>query len=333
MWLEMERVMLGQSGISVARIGLGTWAIGGKMWGGTEETASIRTILAALDKGIDLIDTAPVYGDGLSEEIVGKAVREFGQRDRVVLATKCGLDEQGRRDSRPERIRMEVERSLKRLGTDYIDLYQIHWPDPLVPIEETAGMMLRLKEEGLVRAVGVSNYSPEQMKRWLSVGPLDTSQPPLNLFERESQAEVLPFCQEHGIATLLWSSLCRGLLTGKFTLETEFSRDDLRSSERKLKPPYREQYLGAVEDLKALAGEYGKTVTQFAVRWVLDQPGASVALWGARTPEQLEPVEGIDGWTIEEADLQRVEEILTRRIPEPVSGLGEWIAGRIPVRE
>lgn len=325
--------MLGQSGISVARIGLGTWAIGGKMWGGTEETASIRTILAALDKGIDLIDTAPVYGDGLSEEIVGKAVREFGQRDRVVLATKCGLDEQGRRDSRPERIRMEVERSLKRLGTDYIDVYQIHWPDPLVPIEETAETMLRLKEEGLVRAVGVSNYSPEQMKRWLSVGPLDTSQPPLNLFERESQAEVLPFCEEQGIATLLWSSLCRGLLTGKFTLETEFSRDDLRSSERKLKPPYREQYLGAVEDLKALAREYGKTVTQFAVRWVLDQPGASVALWGARTPEQLEPVEGIDGWTIQEADLQRVEEILTRRIPEPVSGLGEWIAGRIPVRE
>ncbi|MFP4368378.1 MAG: aldo/keto reductase, partial [Candidatus Kapaibacterium sp.] len=171
-----------------ARIGLGTWAIGGWMWGGTDEKESIKTIHTALDKGINMIDTAPAYGFGKSEEITGKAIKEYGGREKIVLATKTALEwddnENVKRNATKERIFKEIEDSLRRLQTDYIDIYQVHWPDPLVDVEETAEAMTALIDDGKILAAGVSNFSPKQMEKFKSVCPLSTNQPPYNLFER-----------------------------------------------------------------------------------------------------------------------------------------------------
>src|SRR5271163_3658599 len=211
---QMEYKVISGTEMNVSRIAQGTWAIGGWMWGGTDERESIRTIHAALEKGINLIDTAPVYGFGRSEEIVGRAIAESGERDRVILATKVGLewrDGAVSRNSSRERILTEIEDSLRRLRTDYIDIYQVHWPDPLVPIEETAEAMRTLFAQGKIRAIGVSNFSVDQMERFRSVAPLHVLQSPYNLFERQIEKDVLPYCLKHGITTLGYGALCRGL--------------------------------------------------------------------------------------------------------------------------
>src|ERR1700693_252413 len=193
---QMEYTTISGTEIKVSRIAQGAWAIGGGMWGGTDERESIRTIHAALDKGINLIDTAPVYGFGRSEEIVGRAIAESGKRDQVVLATKVGLewrDGSVFRNSSRERILREIEDSLRRLRTTYLDIYQVHWPDPLVPIEKTAEIMSLLYRQGKIRAIGVSNYSPQQIEQFRAAAPLHTDQPPYNLFERQIEQDVLPF--------------------------------------------------------------------------------------------------------------------------------------------
>ena len=208
----MEYVTIPRTQMRVSRIALGTWAIGGWMWGGSDERESIRTIHAALDKGINLIDTAPVYGFGVSEETVGKAIKERGSREKVFIATKVGLewhDGSITRNSSPGRIRQEVQDSLRRLRTSYIDLYQVHWPDPAIPIEETARTMQGLQKEGLIRAIGVSNYSAKQMGEFLSVAELHTVQPPYNLFERQSESDVLPYAREKNLGALAYGPLCR----------------------------------------------------------------------------------------------------------------------------
>jgi len=213
----MEYTVISGTEMNVSRIAQGTWAIGGWMWGGTDERESIRTIHAALDKGINLIDTAPVYGFGVSEEIVGKAIEERGHREKVFIATKVGLEWHNgsvSRNSSAGRIRKEVQDSLRRLRTDYIDIYQVHWPDSAIPIEETARTMQALFKEGLIRAIGVSNYSPEQMNQFMSVSELHTVQPPYNLFERQIDRDVLPYVREKNLSTFAYGPLCRGLLTG-----------------------------------------------------------------------------------------------------------------------
>src|SRR6202046_1731815 len=195
---DMEFSEIGNTGIEISRIGLGTWAIGGWMWGGTDEKESIHTIRSAFDHGISLIDTAPVYGFGRSEEIVGKALAEGGLRNRTVLATKVGLDWRGSqplRDASPRRIFKEIEASLKRLRTDVIDIYQVHWPDPATPIEDTAAAVGTLLKQGKIRAIGVSNFSPEQIDRFNKVAPIHTVQPPYNLFERSIENDVLRHCR------------------------------------------------------------------------------------------------------------------------------------------
>lgn len=220
-------------------IGLGTWAVGGWMWGGTDEGESIRTIRTALDKGINLIDTAPVYGFGRSEEIVGKAVQEHGGRDRVILATKTGVEWRNggvSRNASRERILREVDHSLQRLHTDYIDLYQVHWPDPLVPIEETAAAMRELQEAGKIRAIGVSNFSPQQMDRFRAAAPLQSDQAPYNLFEKQIDRDVLPYTREHKISTLVYGALCRGLLSGRMRTDSQFTGDDMRQLDPKFQP-------------------------------------------------------------------------------------------------
>ncbi|NBC31694.1 MAG: general stress protein [Alphaproteobacteria bacterium] len=299
----MERTQLPGLDRPVSRIGLGTWAIGGWMWGGTDEAESIRTIQAAIDRGIDLIDTAPVYGFGTAEALVGRALAEGGRREDVTLVTKVGLDwSQGPRpvrDSRPARLRTEIEDSLRRLRTDVIDVYMIHWPDPRTPFEETAATMQAFMDEGKIRTIAVSNYAPAQMDAFRKGGPLHVAEPPYNLFEREIEADVLPYCRKHGIGTLMYGSQCRGLLTGKMRADSTFADDDLRKVDPKFQEPRYGQYLAAVARLDRFAQDsFGKRVIHLAARWVLDQPGSAVALWGARRPDQLDAVDEVTGWSL-----------------------------------
>ncbi|PTX53750.1 aryl-alcohol dehydrogenase-like predicted oxidoreductase [Melghirimyces profundicolus] len=319
----METIKIGSTGLVSSRIGLGTWAIGGWMWGGTDESESIQTIHKALDEGITLIDTAPVYGFGRSEEIVGKALAEGGRRQRAILATKAGMDwtegENVYRNASRERIMKEVEDSLRRLQTDVIDIHQVHWPDPHVPIEETAEAMYRLHRDGKIRAIGVSNFNPEQLDRFRDAAPLETLQPPYNLFEREIEEDILPHAREKGLTTLTYGSLCRGLLSGKMSKNRSFKRDDLRQADPKLQEPRFGSYLKAVEELdKWVQARYGKRVIHLALRWVLDHPGVGVALWGARRPEQLDPVPEIDDWNLTDEDRVDIETILDRNLTDPV---------------
>ena len=318
----MEYTVISGTEMKVSRIAQGTWAIGGWMWGGTDERESIRTIHAALDIGINLIDTAPVYGFGVSEEIVGKAIEERGQREKVFIATKVGLEWHNgsvSRNSSRGRIRKEVEDSLRRLRTDYIDIYQVHWPDLAVPIEDTAQTMQALRKEGLIRAIGVSNYSPEQMNQFMSVSELHTVQPPFNLFERQIDRDVLPFVREKNLSAFAYGPLCRGLLTGTMRPDTKFTGDDLRQSDPKFQPPRFAQYLEAVQQLDDLARKrYGKRVMDLAVRWVLDTPGITSALWGARHPAELEAVAGVLGWNLDADTRSGIDRILRQTIADPI---------------
>ncbi len=297
------------------------------MWGGSDERESIRTIHAAIEKGVNLIDTAPVYGFGRSEEIVGKAIAEYGRREKLVIATKVALEwKDGRvfRNASRQRILQEIGDSLRRLGTDYIDLYQVHWPDPLTPIEETAETMRELHRQGKIRAIGASNFSPEQMERFRQVAPLHTDQPPYNLFEREIDRDVLPYAREHNIATLVYGSLCRGLLSGKMGPDTKFGGDDLRKVDPKFQPPRYAQYLEAVARLDEFARKkFQRCVMDLAMRWTLDQPGVTVALWGARHPEQCSAVANLDGWTLDAEDRDQVARIVQETVTDLV-GLSSW---------
>ena len=303
----------------VSRVGLGTWAIGGWMWGGSDDAQSIETIRAALDHGVNLIDTAPVYGFGRSEEVVGQALA--GRRGRAVIATKVGLEwKDGKvfRNASRARINQEIEDSLRRLQTDHIDIYQVHWPDPKTPIEETAEAMKALLDQGKIGAIGVSNFSVEQMERFRETAPIHVLQPPYNLFEREIEADILPYCLKHDIATFGYGALCRGLLSGRMKPDTVFDAGDLRRDDPKFKPPRFARYLAAVERLDRLARErFGKRVIHLAARWVLDQ-GVSTALWGARRPDQLGPIDEVSGWSLDGAAKDEIDRILREEIPDPV---------------
>ena len=319
--IDMEFFSIAGTPLTVPRVALGTWAIGGWMWGGTDEAESVSTIRAAFDHGINAIDTAPAYGFGRSEEIVGKAIAEGRLRDKVVIATKVGLEWQGGkvfRNASRARIMREIEDSLRRLRTDYIDVYQVHWPDPLVTIEETAEAMQTLFRQGKIKAIGVSNFSVEQMERFRSVAPLHVLQSPYNLFERGIEAELLPYCRTNKIATFGYGALCRGLLTGRMQPNTVFTGDDLRRTDPKFRAPRFTQYLHAVQKLDRLAKErFGKRVIELAVRWTLDQ-GVTTALWGARHPDQLQPVDEVTGWRLGTVAKAEIDRILQETIADPV---------------
>jgi aryl-alcohol dehydrogenase-like predicted oxidoreductase len=320
-YVNRESVEISGTPIRASRIGLGTWAMGGWLWGGTDVLESIATIHAALEQGINLIDTAPAYGFGVSEEIVGKALADAGLRSQAIIATKVGLEwHDGKlyRNASPARIMQEIDASLARLRTDYIDIYQVHWPDPLVPIEETAAAMLSLYEQGKIRAIGVSNFSVEQMDLFRQVAPLHVLQSPYNLFEREIESEILPYCRANRIVTLGYGALCRGLLSGRMAADTTFHGDDLRRTDPKFKPPRFAQYLAAVERFTQLAGErYRVRAIHLAVRWMLDQ-SVSVALWGARRPEQLRAAAGAVGWALDRVTRAAIDRILSETITAPI---------------
>lgn len=289
---------IGSSKIEASAVGLGTWAIGGWMWGGTDEAESVAAIQASLDEGISLIDTAPAYGQGLSEEIVGKAIR--GRRDQVVLATKCGLvwhTQKGNHffdyDSGPvhrylgkESIVQEVEESLKRLGTDYIDLYITHWQDPTTPIDETMEALVALKEQGKINAIGASNVSPDDLRAYAATGALDAIQEEYSMVARGIEETLLPIAAEHGISTLSYSSLALGLLSGRMGPERTFSGDDQRKDNLRFSIANREKVARLMSTIDPIAEKHGATHAQVVIAWTLQRPGITFALCGARNPDQ-----------------------------------------------
>ena len=317
--LDTELIDIAATSLKVSRVALGTWAMGGWMWGGTDERQSVATIRAALDQGINLIDTAPVYGFGVSEEIVGKALT--GVRTRAIIATKVGLewrDGKVYRNATRQRIMAEIHDSLRRLRTDYIDIYQVHWPDPLVPMEETASAMRDLYQQGKIRAIGVSNFSVPQMQSFRAVAPLHVLQSPYNLFERGIEAEILPYCLANGIATFGYGALCRGLLSGRMKSDSSFEGDDLRRIDPKFQLPRFAQYLNAVGQLDQFAQRrFRRPVIQLAVRWILDK-GVSVALWGGRRPDQLQAARGLASWSLDAAARASIDRILKTAITDPI---------------
>lgn len=319
----MERRKLGSTGREVSAIGLGTWVAGGFGWGGSDERLIAKAIEKALELGIDLIDTAPVYGVGRAEEILGRTLRELGAREQIFLATKCGLawDEGGRnirRDSSPDRIRREVEDSLRRLQVDRLDLVQLHWPDPKVPIADSIGALRELQEQGKLAYYGVSNFSAAQLHEALAAGSPAVNQLPYNLFERQIEADALPACRAANVGVLAYGAICRGLLSGKIHEDYVGPRGDVRKIDPKFQKPALLGYLRAVDRLRPMAFARNKTVAQLAVRWLLDREGVHVALWGARTPSQIEECRGVFGWHLTPGEQDGIERILAEETPTPI---------------
>ena len=319
----MEYTQVSDLDMNISRVTLGTWAIGGWQWGGTDERESVDTILKAIRQGVTTIDTAPIYGFGKSEELVGKAIQEYGKREDLQIATKLGLqwdeNENVRRNSSRERIMKEVDDSLRRLQTDYIDIYQIHWPDLDTDFRESAEAMRELLEDGKIRAIGVSNFSVEQMEAFRQEAPLHTSQPPYNLFERGIEKDVLPYCINENISLLTYSALCRGLLTGKMHSDYTFQKGDLRrNADPKFQGETFENHLRAVDKLEEYArDQFDEGVMHLAVRWILDK-GVDSAIWGARRPGQV-TFDRIDGWSLTDSQIDQIEAIVEETVEEPVS--------------
>ncbi len=300
----MEYREIGQSGIHASAITFGAWAIGGWMWGGADRKQALEAILAAYGLGVTAIDTAPVYGQGISEEIVGDALKQL-PRNKVQVLTKFGLrwdlkegslhfsmdNEEGDmqdvyRYARKESVILECENCLKRLGTDYIDLFQLHWPDPTTPIEETMEAVLRLQEQGKIRAAGVSNYSVEQMKVAETVISLASNQLPYSMVRRDIEKDVLPYCIENKKAVIVYSPLQRGLLTGKIKPGHTFNPGDTRGGDRFYSAENIKRINTYLEELQPLAADKNASLAQLVIAWTLRQPGITLALVGARNAEQ-----------------------------------------------
>jgi methylglyoxal reductase len=300
---------LGKSGIQASVVGFGAWAIGGWMWGGTKKNDPEGAIHAAIDHGINLIDTAPMYGYGHSEELVGAALK--GIRDKVVLATKCGMvwykqegdkffdaSETGEAESeadkkyevyinlRPAMIRYEIEESLRRLKTDRIDLYQTHWQDSTTKTEDTMAELLSLKQEGKIRAIGCSNATVEQMERYLSIGQLDTDQEQYSMLQRQHEADNLIFCRDHELAFLAYSPMALGILSGKIGPKHVFGEGDVRRGNPWYQAENRSKVDALLDVIRSVAEANSITIAQTVIAWTVAQPGCSHALVGARNPEQ-----------------------------------------------
>ncbi|TYC75949.1 aldo/keto reductase [Stappia sp. BW2] len=295
---EMLTREIGRSSIKASAIGLGTWAIGGWMWGGTDEAKSISAIQASIDEGVSLIDTAPAYGQGLAEEIVGKAIA--GRRDKVVLASKCGLvwhTQKGNHffdyDGKPvhrylgkDAIVYEVEQSLKRLGTDYIDHYITHWQDPTTPVSETMEALETLKTQGKIRSIGASNTTVDDVKAYLAAGQLDAIQEEYSMIKRDIEETHVPLCLQEKVSVLSYSSLALGLLTGKIGPDRTFEGDDQRKDNPRFSVVNRRKVAELMGAIAPIADAHGATKAQVVIAWTLQQPGITFSLCGARDPEQ-----------------------------------------------
>ncbi|MEW6193770.1 MAG: aldo/keto reductase [Bacteroidota bacterium] len=287
----MLKRRLGKSGPDLTVIGFGAWAIGGPWqfgWGNVDDNESIKAIHEALDNGVNWIDTAAVYGFGHSEEVVAKATK--GIREKVFIATKCGLVNDGNGEAvnnlEPKSIRKEIEASLKRLRTDCVDLYQIHKPDPKVPVEDSWGTLVELKKEGKAKYIGVSTYKVELLEKCMAIEQVQSLQPPYSMLKRDYEAEVLPYCLKNDIGVVAYSPMQAGLLTGKFDI-TKLAEDDWRRKSKMHSEPYLSKALVFVEKLRPIADKYHKSVGNLAVAWVLKNKAVTSAIVGARNTQQI----------------------------------------------
>jgi aryl-alcohol dehydrogenase-like predicted oxidoreductase len=313
----MRQVRLGQTDLEVSSIAFGTWAFGGE-WGSTDMQESRDAIQHALELGINFFDTAQGYGFGASEQLLGDALWERVRREDVVIATKGGLRMDGNRllrDASRWWLREGVESSLRHLGTDYIDIYQVHWPDPRTPAEETAGVLEELIAEGKIRHVGVSNYDVEQMQAIARFGRVETLQPPYHMFRREIEETVLPYASEHNIGVLVYGPLAHGLLSGRMNESTTFDTDDWRGTSPDFTGEAFRKNLAVVERLKDLAREGDMSLPQLAVAWTLANPAVQVAIVGARRPAQLDGTAPAADIELSQADLKEIDAVLTDAVP------------------
>jgi aryl-alcohol dehydrogenase-like predicted oxidoreductase len=322
----MKKIRLGRSELQVSAIAFGTWQLGGD-WGATDEEAAVAAIRRAADRGINFFDTAQAYGFGASERLLAKALKGI-PRDQVVIATKGGLRPMAgggnERDASPDWIRRGVDSSLKALGTDYIDLYQIHWPDPKAPFAETARALADLKAAGKIRHVGVSNYGAAQMAEFSRTLPVETLQPVYHVFRRDIEESVLPYTKAHDIGVLAYGPLGHGLLSGALTPETRFAPDDWRSKSAVFQgEPYRRnlRVVAALERFAQL--ELGTSVSRLAIAWVLANPAVQVAIVGTRNPKHIDDAIAAAGLELDASALRRIEDIISDEVrvgrPSPES--------------
>ncbi|HWE64134.1 MAG TPA: aldo/keto reductase [Chloroflexota bacterium] len=296
--MEMRR--LGKNGPEVSVIGFGAWAMGGRGWGEVDDRETVAAVQRSIDLGSTFVDTAEVYGNGHSEELVGQAIA--GRRQEVFLATKVGGSDLSRKH-----IMEAIDQSLRRLQTEYVDLYQLHWPDEHHPVEESMRALDDLVRAGKVRYVGVSNFDVPLLRRCLSVRHVDSLQPVYSLLNRGIEEEILPFCQQHGIGVVVYSPMAKGLLTGKYTPDATFARDDVRAEDPLFQGERFRRNLAFVDRLRDLARAHGVTVAQLALNWTLQHPGVTVAIAGAKRPAQVEENVGGQGWQLTPEELRQIE--------------------------
>ncbi len=309
----METITLGKTGLEVSRICLGTWQFGGD-WGQIDRAEAVATVTRARELGIDFFDTAQGYGWGASEKLLAQALAGV-PREQVVIATKGGLQSEGKkllRDSSPTWLRKGVEESLGHLGTDYIDLYQVHWPDPNTPFAETTAALDELVAEGKIRHVGLSNFDAVQMASFERTGRLETLQPPYHMLRRDIEQSILPHCAAHNIGVLAYGPLAHGLLSGRFTRDTQLAPDDWRHGSDLFSGDAYQRNLEIVERLRELAAELDITVAQLAIAWTLANPAVHVAIVGARRPNHIEGAAPAADVHLDAAAMARVEEILAQ---------------------
>ncbi len=334
----MQTRTLGTTPLQFSTVGIGTWAIGGGDWmfgwGPQDETEAIRAITTGVALGINWIDTAPVYGAGRSEEIVGKALAEIPANERPYVATKCSrifqADGTIKGVLKPDSIRAECEESLRRLQVDAIDLYQLHWPDPDQDIEEGWQTLIELREQGKVRQIGVSNHSAAQMRRLQPLHPVASLQPPYNMLARGIEAETLPYCGEQKIGVICYSPMGKGLLTGAFdkARASSLPESDHRSRDPKFQEPLIDVNLRLVDQLKPIAQQRGRTLAQLAIAWVLCRPEVTGAIVGARKPEQIQDTAPAGDWQLSKDEVQQIELLLHQR-EEQLQLLGPVDSGRV----
>jgi len=315
----MKQIRLGRTDLQVSRIAFGTWQLSGE-WGATDENAAISSIRHAADQGINFFDTAQGYGFGASEGLLASALKGR-PRDQFIIATKGGLrptDQPGRadRDSSPDWIRQGVEASLQALGSDYIDLYQIHWPDPNTPFEVTAGALDELVAAGKIRHVGVSNFDADQMDEFSKTLPVETLQPPYHLFRRDIEATILPYARAHDIGVLVYGPLGHGLLSGSMTEDTRFAPDDWRSKSPVFQGEAYKRNLRVVSSLQRFAEfELGTNVSRLAVAWVLANPAVHAAIVGTRNPKHVDDAVAATDLKLDERMMNAIAEIITAEVP------------------
>lgn len=315
----MEYRKLGESSLEVSVICLGTWAFGGdKWWGRQNDSDSLEVLEESLAGGINFVDTAPVYGRGHSEEVIGSFIARKGIRERVILATKLGLSWNGRNvfhDLSKKKMLEEIDASRSRLKTDYLDLYQVHWHDPDTPIGQVAEIMYKFYREGLIKAIGVSNYSVVQISEFKKYSLVHSLQPSYSMFDRSIEEETIPFCIENSIGVITYAPLYSGLLTGKFFLDGLRIPGDInrKMKRRDLEEPYFSINKAAFIKLKEVAGKYGKTLAQLALNWNYSRKGITSTIAGTRKLVQLQDNIGSVGWQIGQDDLAVIEDILSER--------------------